>query len=95
MTGGMAFVYDPEQVLEARINPEHVLWQRLAHPHWEEVVRGLVARHAAETNSRYAASLLNDWAREKGHFWQIVPKDYVKYLPVPLVAEPALAAAGD
>jgi glutamate synthase (NADPH/NADH) large chain len=95
MTGGMAFVYDPEQVLEARINPEHVLWQRIAHPHWEEVLRNLVTVHAAETNSRFAASLLNDWTREKGHFWQIVPKDYVKYLPVPLVAEPALAAAGD
>jgi glutamate synthase (NADPH/NADH) large chain len=95
MTGGMAFVYDPEEVLEARINPEHVLWQRLAHPHWEAVARDLVARHAAETNSRYAASLLNDWAREKRRFWQVVPKDYVRYLPVPLAADPALAAAGD
>ena len=94
MTGGMAFVYDPEQVLEARINPEHVLWQRIAHPHWEEVVRNLVTVHVAETNSRFAASLLNDWERERGRFWQVVPKDYVRYLPVPLTAGPALAAAG-
>ena len=42
-------------MFEQRINPDTVLWQRVAHPHWEQVLRDLVARHAAETNSRYAA----------------------------------------
>lgn len=95
MTGGMAFVYDPEDVLPKRINPEHVLWQRLAHPHWEGVLRDLIARHVTETNSRFAASLLNDWERERDRFWQVVPKDFVRYLPVPLATERELAAAGD
>ncbi|WP_114377007.1 glutamate synthase large subunit [Elioraea thermophila] len=95
MTGGMAFVYDPEDVLPKRINPEHVLWQRLTHPHWEGVLRDLIARHVTETNSRFAASLLNDWERERDRFWQVVPKDFVRYLPVPLATERELAAAGD
>ena len=95
MTGGMAFVYDPENLLPKRINPEHVLWQRLAHPHWEGVLRDLIARHVAETNSRFAAGLLNDWERERDQFWQVVPKDFVRYLPVPLSTERELAAAGD
>jgi glutamate synthase (NADPH) large chain len=49
----------------------------------------LIQRHVAETESRYAATMLNDWARELPHFWQIVPKEYVKYLAAPLQEEPA------
>lgn len=43
-----------------RINPRHVSWQRLAQPRWEMLLRDLVMRHMAETNSRFAAMLLND-----------------------------------
>jgi glutamate synthase (NADPH/NADH) large chain len=95
MTGGQAFVYDPEGLLPVRVNPEHVLWQRLAHPHWEMLLRDLVMRHVAETNSRFAAMLLNDWSRERAHVWQVVPKDFVRYLPVPLSLDAAKAEAGD
>jgi glutamate synthase (NADPH/NADH) large chain len=41
----------------------------------------------AETQSRFAARLLNDWDREAGRFWHVVPRDFVKYLPQPLEAE--------
>ncbi len=91
-TGGMAFVYDPEAVFERRINPDTLVWQRIAHPHWDGVLRGLVERHAAETNSRYATMMLLDWLRAVPQFWQIVPKEYVKYLPVPLAQAEALRA---
>jgi glutamate synthase (NADPH/NADH) large chain len=86
-TGGMAFVYDPDTLFEKRVNPDTVMWQRLASAHWEEVLRNLVTIHVAETNSRYAASLLHDWRRVVQRFWQVVPKDYVKYLPVALTEE--------
>jgi len=56
------------------------------------VLRDLIARHVSETASPLAATLLNDWAEERGHFWQVVPRDYVRYLPAP-IAEVALAAA--
>ncbi|MBV8574100.1 MAG: glutamate synthase large subunit, partial [Acetobacteraceae bacterium] len=84
-TGGVAFVYDPDELFEERVNPDTLLWQRVAHPHWEEVLRKLVEAHAAETASRYAANLLHEWDRTLPRIWQVVPKDYVKYLPVPLV----------
>jgi glutamate synthase (NADPH/NADH) large chain len=90
-TGGMAFVYDPEGLLEKRLNPDTLTWQRIAHPHWDQVVRDLVAAHVAETNSSYAARLLHDWDRTVPHVWQIVPKEFVKYLPVPLAVEEAEA----
>jgi glutamate synthase (NADPH/NADH) large chain len=87
-TGGMAFVYDPNDVFESRVNRDTLLWQRLATPYWDGVLKGLVEEHAKETNSRYAAMLLHDWEQERAHFWQIVPKDYVKYLPQALGEAP-------
>ncbi len=86
-TGGMAFVYDPAGTFELRVNPDTLTWQRLATPHWEATLRRLVEEHALETNSRYAAMLLHDWEQERAHFWHVVPKEFVKYLSVPLTAE--------
>jgi glutamate synthase (NADPH/NADH) large chain len=83
-TGGMAFVYDPEGVFQHRLNPETLGWDRLRSAHWEEVLRNLVERHVAETNSRYARQLLHDWDLTLPNFWQVVPKEYARYLPVPL-----------
>ena len=83
-TGGMAFIYDPAETFEMRINPDTLTWQRLASPHWENILRALVEEHARETNSRYAAMLLHDWEQEREKFWQVVPKEYVKYLAEPL-----------
>jgi glutamate synthase (NADPH/NADH) large chain len=91
-TGGQAFVFDADGTFERRINPDTVLWQRVEHPYWADVLRGLVERHVAETNSRYASNMLVDWARMLPQFWQIVPKEYVKYLPVPLAETTALRA---
>jgi glutamate synthase (NADPH/NADH) large chain len=90
-TGGMAFVYDPDDHFRIRVNPDTLSWQRVAHPHWENVLRELIAEHVAETNSRYARTLLHDWERTLPHIWQVVPKEFAKYLPVPLVAEEAEA----
>jgi len=83
-TGGMAFVHDPEDQFHHRVNPDTVLWQRVASPHWEAALKHLVATHVAETSSRYARILLLDWERELPRFWQVVPKEYVKYLSHPL-----------
>jgi len=83
-TGGMAFVADPHGDFERRINPDTVIWQRVASTHWEEVVRNLIERHAAETNSRHARTLLHDWNGTLASMWQIVPREYVKYLAAPL-----------
>ncbi len=92
-TGGQAFIYDPEQKFEMRVNPESLQWQRVATPYWEDVLKNLVTRHANETQSRFAATLLNDWDRALPCFWQIVPRDYVKYLASPLNEEVAAARA--
>ena len=91
-TGGQAFIYDPDETFEKRINPDTLLWQRVANPHWAEMLRALVERHATETSSRFAETMLLDWGRALPQFWQVVPKEYVKYLPVPLAEAEALRA---
>ncbi|MGE4221282.1 MAG: glutamate synthase large subunit, partial [Alphaproteobacteria bacterium] len=92
MTGGMAFVYDAGASMEHRINPDSVVYRRLDHPHWEEACRTLVAEHAAETQSAWAQRLLSDWDIEKARFWQIVPREALSRLEVPLETPVAGAA---
>jgi glutamate synthase (NADPH/NADH) large chain len=92
-TGGMAFVYDEAGWFEARLNRESLTWQRVATAHWDGVLKGLIERHVAETNSRFAATILNDWHREGAKFWQVVPRDYAKYLDAPLSDEVAAVRA--
>ena len=91
-TGGMAFLYDPDETFERRVNPDTLLWSRLASAHWEGVLRDLIARHVRETGSPLGQRLLNGWAQERDRFWHVVPKEYAKYLPVPMQDPAAIAA---
>jgi glutamate synthase (NADPH/NADH) large chain len=84
MSGGMAFVYDEAGDFPMYVNPDSIVWQRLASAHWEGVLKDLIVEHAKETQSKFAARLLNDWALERDKFWQIVPKEMLTRLPQPL-----------
>ncbi|MDR0809449.1 MAG: glutamate synthase large subunit, partial [Gemmobacter sp.] len=90
-TGGSAFVHDPRGSFGRRVNPDTLQWRKLGSAFWEGELRRLLERHAAETGSRHAARLLNDWDTERNAFWHVVPKEYVKYLERPMteVAEAA------
>ena len=90
-TGGMAFIHDAAGTFERRVNPDTLLWQRLASPHWEAELQAILARHVAETGSRHAAMILNDWAAQRDAFWHVVPKEYAKYLPRPMSEVPQAA----
>ena len=89
MTGGMAFVYDPEDRLPAHINSDSVIYQRIEVAHWENVVRDLIAEHVRETQSRFAEQLLLVWRREKARIWQIIPKEMIGRLAHPASLEAA------
>ncbi len=94
MTGGMAFVYDPTQVFPQQVNPGDVVWQRIASDYWDETLRRLIETHVRETQSRFAEQLLNGWALERDHFWQIVPKEMLSRLPHPLSDRASLHQVG-
>jgi len=77
MTGGQAFVYDPEANLTARLNTALV---EAVRPDAEllEEVRWLIERHHELTQSPRAAELLRDWASTVNHMWLVAPIDQIR-----------------
>ena len=63
-----------------------MIYQRVAAPHWENLVRALIEEHRRETQSRFAERLLADWRLEMPSFWQVVPKEMLNRLDQPLDA---------
>ena len=95
MTGGMAFIYDPDNLFPARVNPASLEVMRIGTAHWEAELKSLVEAHAAATDSALAARLLNEWDVEIGKFWQVVPTEIVARLEMPLAEDDAAQAGGD
>ncbi len=87
MTGGMAFVYDPEDEFKNRVNEDTVVFQPVRSAHWESVLKELIAEHERETASPLAAHLLIEWDRQLRHFVQICPKEMVGRIEHPLSDE--------
>jgi len=93
MSGGMAFVYDPEGEFPRRANADSIVWQRLASRHWESVLLALVRAHHDATDSKWSGNLIAEWDRAAGHFWQVVPKEMLGRLAYPLDDDAAAVAA--
>ena len=77
MTGGQAFVWDPDVKLATRLNTALV---EAARPDADllEELRWLVERHQELTGSQRAAELLKDWSGTLAHVWVVVPIDRVR-----------------
>ena len=95
MTGGMAFIYDPNGTFDERVNPASLEVMRIGTAHWEAELKSLVEAHAAATDSALAARLLNEWDVEIGKFWQVVPTEIVARLDMPLSEEDGARAGAD
>ncbi|SOD94616.1 glutamate synthase large subunit [Caenispirillum bisanense] len=92
MTGGMAYIYDEDESFELRVNPDNVVWQRVQVEHYEQQLKALIEEHAAESGSAHAQRILANWSRELGKFWQIVPKEMLDKLAVPVTPAATVAA---
>ena len=78
MSGGRAFVLDLDQRL---VNPEMV--DVLSLPvDQEEIVKGLISKFYAETASKIASEIVNDWANSKSRISLVMPRDYARVLEV-------------
>ncbi len=93
MTGGMAYVYDPDNELKTRLNPENVVMQGLESAYWESELVYLIERHVKETGSPLGTELIRNWDRVRKHFKQICPKEMLSRLPQPLSDTEAEAIA--
>ena len=57
------------------------------------MAKALIAEHAIATDSRWSNSILDDWARLKGEFWQVCPKEMLSRLEHPLDETQSAVAA--
>ncbi|MGQ0679728.1 MAG: glutamate synthase large subunit [Actinomycetota bacterium] len=73
MSGGQAFVWDPEARLRARVNPELVDLHRPPRAQMAQLLE-LIADHAELTGSARAFEILENWDCQSGHFWRLAPK---------------------
>jgi glutamate synthase (NADPH/NADH) large chain len=85
MSGGRAFVLDLDERL---VNPELV--DILALPaDQEDVVRKFVSKFYAETGSKIAGQVSNNWSEYKSRISLVMPRDYARVLEVMVKAERA------
>ena len=101
MSGGVAYVYDPDGSFERRCNLAAVALEEIAPTgidaddlqdmmnHDEARLRTLIERHRHYTGSAVAAELLADWEATRKRFVKVMPVDYRRAL-----TEMAAAAEG-
>jgi glutamate synthase domain-containing protein 3 len=75
MSGGVAFVHNPEGTLAARTNHQLVDLDPV-NPGREPALRQLLTEHRRRTGSEVAGELLSRWADAVGEFTLVVPRGY-------------------
>ncbi len=96
MSGGVAYVYDPDDDFAARCNASTVGLERVVGTAqqladsdpatWhggecdEIVLKSLVERHFRYTGSEKARAILDHWSRERAHFVKVFPHEYRRAL---------------
>jgi glutamate synthase (NADPH/NADH) large chain len=76
MSGGVAYVYDPDDRFDDRVNRGMVSVSRTLDESDERMLRRLVENHRAYTGSDRAAELLDDWAATLDDFVRVFPDAY-------------------
>jgi glutamate synthase (NADPH/NADH) large chain/glutamate synthase (ferredoxin) len=83
MSGGRAFVFDPDKQLPGRYNNGMVGLERLTSDEEAKRLEKLIYAHLEATESPRAAAILKNWSETRGQFWAVVPH--------PAEAKPAAA----
>jgi glutamate synthase (NADPH/NADH) large chain len=86
MSGGIAYVYDPDAAFEPLVNREMVDVEPLTDDD-RRFVRDLLERHGELTGSTVAAQLLESWVSEASTFRKVMPRDFRRVLDVMQAAE--------
>jgi glutamate synthase (NADPH/NADH) large chain len=81
MSGGVAYVYDPQSVFGTKVNYEMVELESLSSTDLDEL-KAILTMHVSETDSAVAAKVLGSWATESANFRKVMPRDYKRVLEV-------------
>ncbi|WP_343574743.1 glutamate synthase large subunit [Mycobacterium sp.] len=79
MSGGIAYVYDPEDALKANLNTEMVELDELD-PDDLEWLHMMLQAHIDATDSAVGQRILADWGAEQKRFAKVMPRDYKRVL---------------
>jgi glutamate synthase (NADPH/NADH) large chain len=79
MSGGVAYVYDPDGVFPANVNGEMVDLDALddADTDW---LHEMIGAHVDATDSAVGQRILADWSGEQKKFTKVMPRDYKRVL---------------
>lgn len=80
MSGGIAYVYDPDHSFVNRCNLEMVLLENFEDAVEEEEVKNMIEKHVQYTDSELGQRILKDWEQTSTHFVRVIPKDYKRML---------------
>lgn len=80
MSGGIAYVYDPDNTFIKRCNLEMVLLERVEEAEEAAELYSLIARHAELTGSAAGSRILDSWEATLPKFVRVIPKDYKRML---------------
>ena len=80
MSGGTAFVYDPEDDFEWHCNQEMVGLERVVESADISLLNNLIRNHHRLTQSPVAQYILDHWAESLPHFVKVMPTDYKRAL---------------
>jgi glutamate synthase domain-containing protein 3 len=86
MSGGIAYVHDPDDTFPALVNYDLVELEPLSDAD-REWLRGTVEQHKEATGSQVAERLLDQWESEVEAFRKVMPRDYRRVLAVLAEAE--------
>jgi glutamate synthase (ferredoxin) len=102
MSGGEAYVYDPDDSLGKRCNFEMVDLEKLENPSEIDEVEAMIRRHYEYTDSSVAKQMLDHWGATVPKFTKVMPRDYKRMMDAyaqvtadGLSGEEALMAAFD
>jgi glutamate synthase (NADPH/NADH) large chain len=81
MSGGIAYVYDPDGQFPSNVNYEMVELEHVGGED-EEWLRAAINRHGSFTESAVAERILAAWTVEVSRFRKVMPRDYKRVLAV-------------
>ena len=76
MSGGIAYVYDPDNTFYEHVNKELVEYKNVKSRYDEDQLKEMIQKHYQYTNSNVAKKILDDFGNEVAHFKKVVPHDY-------------------
>ena len=106
MSGGIAYVYDPDGTFEERCNLAGVMLEAVPASgreardlqdmmrHDEARLYGMVERHRRYTGSAVAAAMLADWEAARDRFVKVTPVEYRRALTEMAAADRKIEAHG-